>query len=152
MIPGRMSTTVQLLDTGNDREIERAFAAFTYLRPHLDGAMFLQRVRAQRAEGYKIIYCEIDGQIVSAAGYRVASFLAWGKVLYIDDLVTHPEKKRLGLGGALLDWLIEEGTRLGCDEVHLDTGYARHDAHRLYLNKGFKLSSHHMSLQLAKGA
>jgi GNAT superfamily N-acetyltransferase len=147
-----MSSTVKLLDTSDDREIGRAFAVFTYLRPHLDCATFVQRVHAQRAEGYKIVCLERDGQIVSAAGYRVASFLAWGRVLYVDDLVTHPERKRLGLGGALLDWLIEESTRLECDEIHLDTGFARHDAHRLYLNKGFKLSCHHMSLPCAKGS
>ncbi len=140
--------TIQFLDLGNDREIERAFPVFTHLRPHLDRASFLQRVRTQRAEGYKVIYVESDGVIASAAGYRVLSFLAWGKVLYIDDLITLPEKKRSGMGGALLDWLIEEARKLECDEVHLDTGYARHDAHRLYLNKGFKLASHHMSLQL----
>jgi hypothetical protein len=46
--------------------------------------------------------------------------------------------------------LIAEGVRLACDEVHLDTGFSRHDAHRLYLNKGFKLSCHHMSLQLPR--
>jgi GNAT superfamily N-acetyltransferase len=143
-----MSNAIQLLDTSNDHEIERAFAVFAHLRPHLDGAMFLQRIRTQRTEGFKIVYIERNGAIVAAAGYRVASFLAWGKVLYIDDLITHPECKRLGLGGSLLDWLIEEGRRLECDEVHLDTGYSRHDAHRLYLNKGFKLSCHHMNLQL----
>jgi GNAT superfamily N-acetyltransferase len=145
-----MSRTIQLLDTNNDLEIERAFGVFAYLRPHLDCATFVRQVRAQRAEGYKIVYVELDGQIVSAAGYRLASFLAWGKVLYIDDLITHPERKRLGLGGALLDWLIEEGRRLRCDEVHLDTGFARHDAHRLYMRKGFELTCHHLSLRLTK--
>ena len=78
----------------------------------------------------------------------MANFLAWGKVLYIDDLVTEPLQKRQGLGGALLDWLVVEANKLGCDAVHLDTGYARHDAHRLYLNKGFVMSSHHMSKKL----
>jgi GNAT superfamily N-acetyltransferase len=145
-----MNNLVKQLDTSNDRELNRAFAVFAYLRPHLDLAAFLQRVRLQRAEGYKIVYLERDMEIASVAGYRVASFLAWGKVLYIDDLITHPEKKRLGLGGALLQWLIEEGRKLGCDEVHLDTGFTRHDAHRLYLNTGFKLTCHHLSLQLAK--
>ena len=145
-----MSSTVQVLDTGDDRELERAFAVFTHLRPHLDLATFIRRIRAQREEGYRIVYLERDGQIAAAAGYRVASFLAWGRVLYIDDLITHPERKRLGLGGALLDWLIEEARRLECDEVHLDTGFSRHDAHRLYLNKGFQLSCHHMSLLLVR--
>lgn len=140
-----------MLDTSNDRELERAFVIFAHLRPHLDCASFVRRVQAQRVEGYEIAYCELNGVVVAAAGYRVTSFLAWGRVLYIDDLITHPERKRLGLGGALLDWLIEESKRRNCDEIHLDTGFSRHDAHRLYLNKGFKLGCHHMSLQLAYG-
>jgi len=139
---------IQLLDTTSDREIERAFTVFSHLRPHLDCTAFINRVRAQRSEGYKIVYIERAGQVVAAAGFRAATFLAWGKVLYVDDLITHPEQKRLGFGGALLDWLLEEGRRLQCDEVHLDTGFSRHDAHRLYLNKGFRLSCHHMSIQL----
>ena len=145
-----MSSSVQLLDTAKVSEIERAFGVFAHLRPHLDLATFVARVRAQRAEGYKIIFIEKEGKIVSAAGYRVLLFLAWGRVLYIDDLITHPESKRTGFGGALLDWLIEEGRRLECDEVHLDTGYQRHDAHRLYLNKGFKMVCHHMSIDFRK--
>src|SRR5688572_29226157 len=145
-----MKSAVQLLDLNNDREIEPAFAAFTHLRPHLDLATFVQGVRTQRGEGYQIVFLEAEGAIASAAGYRVLSFLAWGRVLYVDDLITHPDRKRLGLGGALLDWLIEEARKLGCDELHLDSGYGRHDAHRLYLNKGLKLSCHHLSLQLPK--
>lgn len=145
-----MNPSVELLDTSNDREIARAFGVFAHLRPHLNHETFLQRVLAQQAEGYKIVYCEVDGEIVSAAGYRVTSFLAWGKVLYIDDLITNPERKRLGLGGALVDWLIEEGKRSSCDEIHLDTGFSRNDAHRLYLNKGFKLNCHHLSLELSQ--
>jgi GNAT superfamily N-acetyltransferase len=78
----------------------------------------------------------------------VAHYLAWGKVLYIDDLVTHPDEKNKGMGGALLDWLLEQAKQQACDEVHLDTGFQRHDAHRLYLNKGFKLACHHMSVAL----
>ena len=146
-----MDDSVKFLDINNEHEIVRSFWVFTYLRPHLDEATFVARVRAQSLEGYRVIYMERDGQIAAAAGYRIATFLAWGKVLYIDDLITHPEKKRLGLGGALLDWLLQEGQRLSCDEVHLDTGFARHDAHRLYLNKGFKLSCHHMSTLINTG-
>ncbi len=36
----------------------------------------------------------------------------------------------------------------GCNAVHLDSGYQRHAAYRLYLNKGFVLSSHHLALKL----
>ena len=143
-----MGYEIKLLNTDDAQTLSACFAVFTHLRPHLTEAMFIERVRMQTAQGYKIAYIESGGTIAAGAGFRIANFLAWGKVLYIDDLITHPDKKRVGLGGALLDWLIDQGRQLKCDEVHLDTGHQRHDAHRMYLNKGFILSSHHMSLKL----
>lgn len=143
-----MKHVITQADLHDTATIARCFGIFTFLRPHLDEQTFVERVRIQAAQGYRIAKVEIEGQVAAAAGYRVANFLAWGKVLYIDDLITHPEMKRLGLGSALLDWLLEQGRQSGCDEVHLDTGHQRHDAHRLYLNKGFILSSHHMSVRL----
>lgn len=45
---------------------------------------------------------------------------------------------------ALIDWLVEEGQGLGCDQLHLDSGvgYERSDAHRLYLNTGMVIAAH----------
>jgi hypothetical protein len=47
----------------------------------------------------------------------------------------------------LLDWLLEEGRRLGCDQLHLDSGVGldRADAHRLYLNAGMVIAAHHFA-------
>lgn len=143
-----MNYEIEQLDVDNDRALTVCFSVFKFLRPHLDEDGFIERVREQAREGYRVAYIERNGEIIAAAGYRVITFLAWGKVLYIDDLITHPEQKRSGLGSALLDWLLAQGKRLGCNEAHLDTGHQRHDAHRLYLNKGFLLSCHHMSVKL----
>ena len=75
-----------------------------------------------------------------------------GEDLYIDDLTTLPGETAQGFAGALLDWLIEHARSRECQGVHLDTGYARHAAHRLYLRKGFQLSSHHLVLALQANA
>jgi hypothetical protein len=47
----------------------------------------------------------------------------------------------------LLDWLLEEAARLGCDQLHLDSGVGldRAGAHRLYLNAGMVIASHHFA-------
>lgn len=141
-----MEYDIQRLVIEDDRQLRRCFEVFSYLRPLLTEEEFVSRVRVQQHEGYHVVYVEQSGKVVAAAGYRVAHFLTWGRVLYVDDLITHPGKKRQGLGGALLDWLIDQSRQLECEEVHLDTGHQRHAAHRLYLNKGFTLSAHHMSL------
>jgi GNAT superfamily N-acetyltransferase len=102
-------------------------------------------VRRQEAQGFQILALRDEGRVKSAAGFRLAEFMAWGRVLYIDDLTTLPEARGQGFAGLLLDWLAEYARQQGCQAVHLDTGYTRHAAHRVYLSKGFELSSHHMA-------
>ena len=131
----------------SDNEIQGCFPVFKVLRPHLNEDDFLPQVRRQQAQDFKILALKHEGIVKSAAGFRIAEFLAWGKVLYIDDLITLPEEKKRGYAGELLDWLIAYAQNHQCDEVHLDTGYTRHDAHRLYLRKGFQFKSHHLALQ-----
>lgn len=140
---------VSIVDTGHAENIRQCYAVFSYLRPHLDEEEFISRVQTQVAEGYTIACIHVDGEVVAAAGYRVQHYLAWGKILYLDDLITHPQKKNAGLGSALMDWVKLQAKILNCNELHLDTGYQRHDAHRLYLNNGFDLSCHHLSRKIS---
>lgn len=131
-----------------DAEIQACFPAFQALRPHLQAGEFLARVRRQQAQGYQILALEQRGAIQSVAGFRCAEYLAWGKILYLDDLSTLPEARGQGFAETLLDWLIEHARAQQCQALHLDSGYARHAAHRLYLRKGLQLSSHHFALTL----
>lgn len=139
---------MKILYASADSEITACFPAFKILRPHLLEADFVARVRRQQSEGYHLIYAADKECVTAAAGYRFAEYLAWGRVLYVDDLITHPDHRGAGYGGALIDWLITHARESGCAELHLDSGYQRHDAHRLYLNKGLQLSSHHFSMKL----
>jgi GNAT superfamily N-acetyltransferase len=102
-----------------------------------------------RPRGYRLLGTFVPGEqrAVAAAGFRTSSNLAWGHHLYIDDLSTTPQARRQGHAGALLDWLIEEGRRLGCGQLHLDSGVGpgRFDAHRIYYNHGLAIYSHHFA-------
>lgn len=134
-------------------ETGRAFAAMQALRPHLGGeAEFVRRVdERQRDEGYRLVGAvEGDGSVTAIAGFRVHDTLASGRMLYIDDLSTLPSARRRGHARALLDWCAEEAVRLDCKELHLDSGVGprRQDAHRLYLNAGMRISSHHFLREL----
>jgi len=142
--------TTEIFLAESDAEIESCYPAFAALRPHLRPEEFLPRVRRQEEQSYRILALRHEGSIPSAAGFRIAEFLAWGKVLYIDDLTTLPEARGKGFAAALLDRLIGHAREAGCDAVHLDTGYGRHAAHRLYLNRGFELACHHMAVELRK--
>ena len=132
-------------------EIATCFAVMRELRPHLSEAGFVEQVRRQmKNHGYVLVYVASQNEVVAAAGYRVAEFLAWGRVFYVDDLVCRSAFRKQGHGGKLLDWLLEKAKELSCDQFHLDSGVTRHDAHRLYLNRKLQISSHHFSRELGK--
>jgi GNAT superfamily N-acetyltransferase len=132
-----------------EEEVRLCWPAFKELRPHLQSAEeFVQRWRQQIGEGYQIVYVRDGDSVPAAAGYRFLHTMAWGHILYIDDLVAVERCHGTGLGSMLLRHLQNEARRLHCDAVHLDTGYQRHLAHRAYLRNGFQLSCHHLSWRL----
>jgi len=135
-------------------ETRRAHRAMQCLRPaYADEQAFAVHVDAVlRPGGYRLVASLVGGrdQAAAVAGFRVGDNLAWGHHLYVDDLSTTPDARREGHAGGLLRWLEAEGRRLGCAQLHLDsgTGAQRFDAHRLYYNHGLAIHSHHFAREL----
>ncbi|TDW51724.1 ribosomal protein S18 acetylase RimI-like enzyme [Flavobacterium sp. 270] len=81
-------------------------------------------------------------------GFRTMNMLRTGKIIYIDDLFTLPEYRGRGYAGKLLDYVDQMAKENGINAVHLDSGFALHPAHRLYLSKGYVLACHHFAKTL----
>ncbi|MCQ8118853.1 GNAT family N-acetyltransferase [Methylomonas rosea] len=110
-----MTFDIFIADT--DADIQACFPVFSELRPHLKQEQFLPQVRRQQVQSYQILAVRQQGAIKSVAGFRFAEFLAWGKILYVDDLVTLSGETSQGFAGALLDWLIAHAQVHGCRGV-----------------------------------
>lgn len=133
----------------NAADIQKCRATILALRPHLEETDLVALVTQMQNDGYKLAFVETpEGEVAAICGYRCLQFLFCGKHIYIDDLSTLPQFRGYGYGGALLDFVIAEAKDLGFEVVTLDSGHQRHDAHRLYLNKGFYISSHHFTKKL----
>jgi GNAT superfamily N-acetyltransferase len=132
----------------SEADIARCQPVMLELRPHLTGQDFVAIVRRQQKTGYLLAYLEDDGEVRSVAGYRFMETLGCGKILYVDDLVTHAANRSAGYGGRLFDWLVEQARAARCHEFHLDSGVQRFDAHRFYLCHGMNIVWHHFSLKL----
>lgn len=126
-----------------------AFIAMRELRTtlcHRDE--FVKQVdEVQRPEGYRLVGV-VPGQgedAVAVLGFRLATSLSWGRHLYVDHLSTIPAARGQGFARQLLAWVHNEADRLGCGEVHLDSGVGpnRYAAHRLNLNSGYVINAHH---------
>jgi GNAT superfamily N-acetyltransferase len=137
----------------SDKDIEACYPVMSQLRPHIASpADFLLRVRRQMEQGYRLLSGIPGGsdvnRVVAVAGFRLTEMLAWGKALYVDDLITDSAERSKGYGEQLLQWLIRHAREQGCAELHLDSGVQRFDAHRFYLSQRMKISSHHFALDL----
>ena len=136
-------------------ESHRAADALLELRPRWRTPEALAaRVDAMReSDGYRIVasFAAGDEQAAAAAGFRIVEILAWGRFLYVDDLVTRagaarprPCGRRDGLGGE------PRPRRLRCESLQLDSGLGpdRADAHRFYFRHRMRITSFHFAREL----
>ena len=143
-----MSMDVRIALAVGDDEIRSCYAVMSELRPHVAPEDFLPRVRSQmEIAGYKLAYLS-DGDVKAVAGFRISECLAWGRFMYVDDLVSKAGERSKGYGGQLFDWLVEYARGEGCDQFHLDSGVQRFAAHRFYLAKRMSIDAHHLGLRL----
>jgi GNAT superfamily N-acetyltransferase len=132
----------------SDDDVLACFPVMRHLRDLPDAGSFLRRVRAQQASGYQLAALRDGGGPVAVAGFRLGESLAWGRYLYVDDLVTLPDARSRGYGAALLAWLAELGRARGAGQLHLDSGRQRADAHRFYERHGLEGASIHFKRSL----
>lgn len=130
------------------RDVARCFSVMAHLRPHLLAEDFVDRIEAQRAQGYRLAYLEDDGEVVAVSGFRVMEMLATGRTLYVDDLVTDETQRSRGHGKAMLDWLQEYARTSGSETFSLDSGTHRQEAHAFYFRERMRVTSFHFAKTL----
>jgi GNAT superfamily N-acetyltransferase len=133
-----------------DDEIQSCYPVMAELRPHVGPYEFLLRVKRQAETADYKLACLMDAEVKAVAGFRISECLAWGRFLYVDDLIAKSGERSRGYGGALFDWLVEYARTENCDQFHLDSGVQRFAAHRFYLNKRMMIDCHHFALKLSE--
>jgi GNAT superfamily N-acetyltransferase len=127
--------------------ITDCFPVMAELRPHLELPDFITQVQRQQQQfNYQLVYLQVDRTIQAVAGFRISESLAWGKFLYVDDLVSKSDDRSKGYGGKLFNWLIEYAQTENCQQLTLDSGVQRFAAHRFYLRQRMEITSHHFTI------
>ena len=129
-----------------DSDLEIVGSLLIQLRPSYDLRTIIAQIKDQQKRGYTVAYIGDDGQAICAAGFVIETRLAWGKHMYIEDIVTDANRRSSGLGKVMLDWLKSHAQKNDCEQIHLDSGVQNFSAHRFYLREGFNIASHHFSI------
>jgi len=132
------------------QEIDNCYSVMLQLRPHLTRPEFVSRIQAQMQNGYILVFVKNHHQIVSLAGCRIGNNLAWGRFLYIDDLVSDANHRSQGWCKYIFRWLLDYAKSNHCQQIHLDSGIQRLEAHQFYLHEGMEMTGYHFFLQLSR--
>ncbi len=92
----------------------------------------------QSGNNVLVIICRMDDSIVGTAllsTYKVIS----GYRGMVDDVVVDASQRGKGIGRKLMERLLEEGKKMGLDEILLFTGHHRAPAKALYKSLGFEM-------------
>lgn len=139
-------TEIKFAET--DDEIQTCYTVMSELRPHITAAKFLPIVKRLMANhDFKLAYLS-DGKIKAVAGIRLGEWLAGGKYLEIEDLVTKSGTRSVGYGGRLFDWIVKYAENQKCSMIRLVSNVNRFEAHRFYLNRKMKIEAHYFSIIL----
>lgn len=96
---------MEVKEVSTEEGVRTVYPVARQPRTHLDEEEgFVSAVGRMRPEDYRLVatYDE-KGKPVGAAGFRVQELLAYGKILYIDDLVVAGDARSGGVGKALLN-------------------------------------------------
>ena len=127
---------------------ESDLALLVDLLRHLNGAQDLPPIEQLketwiaiiRHEGLTNYVVEVDGQLVAGCHLVIVPNLTRGARPYgwIENVVTHPDYRRQGLGNQLLKYALEQAWEKGCYKVMLMTGSKRPEIHEFYEKAGFQ--------------
>jgi GNAT superfamily N-acetyltransferase len=90
-----------------------------------------------------------EGTVVTGvAVYRIYENTFNGRQLYVDDLVTDAKRRSTGVGRALLTHLERKARAANLDNLALDSGTQRQQAHKFYFREGMVVTSFHFGKKL----
>jgi len=137
---------MEIRKASSKEDFTKCWEAMQQLRPRLRLDEYLVMSLYMQDEGYKLIYIEEHDKVLAFCGYRFQTMIHYGRSIYIDDVFTLPKARVQA--SALLNYVLQQAKLAGVQSIHLDSSYQHSEAHRLYMNHGFKIESHHFVLHL----
>jgi GNAT superfamily N-acetyltransferase len=97
-----------------------------------------------------LVVAEADGEVVGTLQLSVLPSLPHRGALrgQLEGVHVQADRRRGGLGAAMVGWAVEEARRRGCAQVQLTSQKRRTDAHRFYERLGFTKSHDGFKLRL----
>ena len=115
----------QITALKTEAEWLNAFPIAQALWPELERPTYLQTLASMVKTGYILFGLHVKGELVAIAGCQEIQLLARGKILWLFDMATHPNKQGAGFGSQLLAFLQQYAKSNGYSRLLLHTSAGR---------------------------
>jgi len=141
-----------LAENENKQLLIQAQGVFRQLRPHLpnDQKAFIDQIRniCQTGPAHMLVAISNDEKkdILGLAIYRISHNIKYSKYIYCDDLITDENKRSLGVGRSLINYMKNEAEKFGLNLIALDSGCQRGRAYKFYHREGFHIDQFELAI------
>jgi len=126
---------------------EKAESVHRQLRTALP-ADYRGKMQRVFAGGARMCVAVAEDDVAGVAVYRVYENTFTGRQLYVDDLVTDERRRSSGVGRALVGYLERKARAADLENLALDSGTQRQQAHKFYFREGMVVTSFHFGKKL----
>jgi GNAT superfamily N-acetyltransferase len=127
-----------------DDECDKLLVLYAYLilddiAPDADKLHLAWNELMNNKDRYAYFVIEADDKLVASCNVSIIPNLTRGARPFaiIENVVTHPDYRRKGLGRMVMDAAVEYAKSFSCYKVLLNTNVRRTDAHAFYDSIGF---------------
>jgi GNAT superfamily N-acetyltransferase len=89
-------------------------------------------------EDYKMIGLYENSELITVSNIKLDFNSAYGKYIYIYDLVTKPEKRSQGYGKKMIKYISSLAISFDCENLVLNSLIDKVEAHRFYKRENFE--------------
>jgi GNAT superfamily N-acetyltransferase len=136
-----MSFQIQQLETLETMLAQHQFIQHLY--PKMSVQDYEQLLQQMIPHHYKQIIVSDENKIVGLSGYWINHRLWCGKYVDVDNVIVHPDYRSKGIGKLMMQWIEEEGKRLGCNISVLDVYVDNFKAQKFYYREGYIARGYH---------
>jgi GNAT superfamily N-acetyltransferase len=130
-------------------ELLETYPLVRLLKPELGYDAFCHIQTEAFKEGYQCVGAFTrSNELLGMCGYWIRHRFCSMKVMHVDSIVAADHMQGKGIGSVIMDWVIEEARKQGCDHMALDTYIERKEAHSFYLKHHFGVQGLHFMRKL----
>jgi len=138
-----VSNNIKIREIKSEKAMLQQFPLLKQLNPSLEKSDYSKMLPIMIRNGYRMVGAFDKKNCIGLSGFWVNIKIWCGKYIEPDNVVVNQQYRSAGVGKMLMDWVIEEGKKLGCKVSTLDSYVGNDKSHNFYFREGYHIKGFH---------